>query len=107
MRRLFELLGTATRMHHHIRLNLAVRLDLLWWETFLVTWNGIAVVGKLNVDPWATVFTDASGHTGFGTWWGHQWLQLKWSLVKDFGRLSITQKEVIPVVLSCTVWGNQ
>ena len=29
----------------------------------MVTWNGVAMVGKSNVDPWATLFTDALGHT--------------------------------------------
>ena len=105
--RSFELLGTATKMHHHIRLNLAIRSDLLWWNTFLVTWNGVAMVSKSNAEPWATIFTDASGHIGCGAWWGHQWLQLKWCRVRDFGSLSITQKEVLPVVLACAVWGNQ
>lgn len=107
MRRIFELLGTATKMHHHIRLNLAIRSDLLWWNTFLVTWNGVAMVSKSNAEPWATIFTDASGRMGCGAWWGHQWLQLKWCWVRDFGNLLITQKEVLPVVLACAEWGNQ
>ena len=44
LRRVFELLSVTSRKHHHIRLDIMFRLDLLWWSTFLSTWNGVAII---------------------------------------------------------------
>ena len=49
-------------------------------------------------------FTDASGEIGCGGWWGTQY---KWSAAGHFRDLSITQKEVLPVVMATAVWGQQ
>ena len=40
-------------------------------------------------------------------WYGNQWLQYKWPQTNSFRDLPITQKEVLPVVLACAVWGEQ
>lgn len=39
--RMYQLLGGARQAHHKLRLNLSFRSDLLWWVTFLSTWNGV------------------------------------------------------------------
>ena len=106
LRRIFELLSVTSKKHHHIRLNAAFRSDVLWWNTFLSTWNGISMISE-NIDHEVRVFTDASGGMGCGAWWGTEWLQYKWPKSGSVADLPITQKEVIPVVLACSVWGNQ
>ena len=61
-------------------------------------------------DQWSPeleVFTDASGEVGCGALWGTQWLQLKWANTVTWKDTPITQKEVLPVVLACAVWGHQ
>ena len=55
--------------------------------------------------PDITVFTDTSGSWGCGVCWGSHWLQLQWcSRLQD---LSITVKELIPVVLAAVIFGPQ
>ena len=44
MSRLFALLSGAHKAHHHIRLSQATRSDMLWWATFVSTWNGISFI---------------------------------------------------------------
>ena len=44
MGRLFTLLSGARRAHHHIQPSQATRSDLLWWATFISSWNGISII---------------------------------------------------------------
>ena len=44
---------------------------------------------------------DASG--GCGAVFGTQWMQLAWSA--DWAQRDIMAKELLPIVLSCVVWG--
>ena len=39
VRCMIDLATTAKELHHHIRLNLSFRSNLLWWATFLQKWN--------------------------------------------------------------------
>ena len=95
----------ANKKYHHIRLNAAFQSDLMWLHTFLAKWNGVAMIpGAPDAKPVIEVFTDASGGVGCGAWWSPRWLQLKWSPGQPFGKLPITQKEM---VLACVVWGNE
>ena len=106
LRRVFELLKVTSKKHHHIRLNAMFRLNMLWWSMFLSSWNGISIILE-GADSGIRLFTDASGGMGCGAWWGTQWLQYKWPETGSFRDLPITQKEVLPVVLACSVWGSQ
>ena len=47
LRRMFEQLVVAKKMHHHVRLNQSFRSDLAWWEVFLVTWNGVSLLKEV------------------------------------------------------------
>lgn len=115
MRRMFELLAGTRSAHHHIRLSKAFRSDLQWWATFLEAWNGITMMrcGSWRLGPAPhQVWTDASGHFGCGAWWPStgRWLQLRWQLAhtREWEALceeSILLKELLPVVLACSVWG--
>ena len=113
MRRMFELLAGTRLAHHHIRLSKAFRSDLLWWATFLEVWNGITMMQGGNSSQVShQVWTDASGHFGCGAWWpaADSWLQLRWqqAYTKEWEALhdeSITLKELLPIVLACSVWG--
>ena len=91
LRRVFELLSMTSRKHHHIHLNAMFRSDLLWWSTFLSTWNGVAIIPEEG-DSGIKLFTDASGGIGCGAWCGNQWLQYKWPQTNSFRNLLITQK---------------
>ena len=114
MRRMFELLAGTRSAHHHIRLSKAFRSDLRWWTIFLAAWNGVTMIpygvsGSCHLSH--QVWTDASGHFGCGAWWPStgSWLQLQWRQAhREWEALreeSITLKELLPIVLACSVWG--
>ena len=55
--------------------NHAFRSDLMWWHTFLGSWNRKAMMHRQ--DQWipaVQIYTDA---VGCGAWWWVHWLQLK------------------------------
>ena len=107
LRRMFELLGVAAKKHHHIRLNAAFRSDLLWWHTFLVSWNRTSYLQELCPrPPDIHVYTNASGLTGCGAVWDRNWFQVKWAGSK-MAHLPITQKEVLPVIQAFPTWGTE
>ncbi len=85
----------------------------MWWSTFLDHWNGyislLQEYGPLHASYHCT--TDASGSFGCGTLWRSQWLQLRWT--PTYGapsrrrrKIRLTLKELLPVILACTVWGQ-
>ena len=75
LRRLIQLSTTARRLHHHIRLNSEARADIRWWNSFLPSWNGVAMF----ISPeWSDadslqLFTDASGSLGYGAYFNRAW----------------------------------
>lgn len=80
LRRLITLSIKARRLHHHLRLNKEARADILWWHSFLPTWNGTAAF----LDPETTnahdleLFTDASGTRGCGAYFQGSWFHYSW-----------------------------
>ena len=42
LRHLITLSKSVKHLHYMVRLNLAARSDILWWHTFMSTWNGLA-----------------------------------------------------------------
>ena len=76
LRRMINLSTVAKKPYHPIRLNKAFQSDLLWWDTFMEDWNGVAVFASLYHSPLAAVLTsDASG--GMGLWS----LYISWKVV--------------------------
>ena len=51
----------------------------------------------------ASEASDASGSWGCGAWYGRRWFQLQWDPVSS--PLSIMEKELLPIVLACAIWG--
>ena len=71
LRRMIDLLPKATCTHpsHRIRLTVAFRKDIHWWQTFLISWNGRSF---FHADAWMSnssldLFTDAS-QAAFGAY---------------------------------------
>lgn len=103
------MIGT-TKPTHHIRINAAMRLDLLMWLEFLRGFNGVVYFPDKE---WTTqdtlqLFTDSAGgcSLGCGCYFQEQWAYLQWpqdwvdsEILKD-----ITFLELVPIVLSMTVW---
>lgn len=104
LRRMFELLKGTTKKQHFIRLNRSFRSDLAWWQLFLESWNGVAMMGPHDWHPQVHLFSDASGSFGCGAWWDQSWLQVAWS--DSTQGWSTAQKELLPIVLAAMLWGK-
>ena len=106
VRRMINLLCITSKPYHHIRLNKEIRSDLLWWKTFVDSWNGISFLQLTHqLIPSVNVFSDASGGFGYGAIWGVRWLQGQWP--QDWSAVNIMVKELVPVVVAAAIWGSQ
>ena len=105
MRRMIDLLRmpSATKGHHHIRLNRGFRADLQWWSTFAEHWNGVALF-PAAVQPARIATSDASGSWGCGAWSGSMWFQFEWPPEARGHHISF--KELFAGLLSCAIWGR-
>ena len=107
LRRMIDLLHAV---HHPpnsrvpIRLNMGFRADLAWWREFLVSWNGVSFLSPPSQLPSIELTTDASGSWGCGAWHGRNWFQVEWD--QQSQPLSIAEKELVPIILACEVWGH-
>ena len=107
VRRMINLLSVAKEGHHHIRLNAEFRSDLAWWGSYVevrMEWHFIPWLCKALI-PSCNVFTDALGFFGCGACWGTQGMQGQWP--SEWASVNIMVKELVPVVLSCALWGPQ
>ena len=109
LRRMLDLLHAVPHRPHshgHIRLNAGFRSDLAWWKAFLAQWNGISYLPPPSFLPQLNLYftTDASGSWGCGAWHGTSWFKVKWD--SRAHHLGIAEKELIPIVIACFIWGN-
>ena len=52
LRRMIDLASTGHQLEHLIRLNVSFRSDLMWWNLFLDTWNGVSCLqSHFNAPP--------------------------------------------------------
>ena len=102
-----NLLSAFRREGHPIRLNREFHLDLSWWLEFFQSWNGYSLL----LSPcWAPipdlhVSSDAAGSVGYGAILSKDWFAGRWSPLQI--PLSITYKELFPIVLAASRWGHQ
>ena len=106
LRRAIDLLRTpsATKGHHHLRLNREFRADLLWWKTFASHWNGVAMFPAPR-QPAFTATSDASGGWGCGGWSNSSWFQLRWPAAARSCHISF--KELFAGLIAAAVWGRR
>ena len=104
MRRMIDLMKLADHPSHHVRLTADFRSDLHWWASFLPLWNGRSVMPP--GDPELMVTSDASGSWGCGAvTCAGQWFQVQWP--ESWAEIHIAAKELVPVVISVAIWGQQ
>ena len=101
--RLYAAAAKIREMHFYTRLNSEFRSDLMWWYTFVQTWNGLSILHHVPLTDFA-IYTDASGKWGCGAIWGIHWLQWQWP--DEWNKVGIMCKELVPISLSCAVWGS-
>ena len=103
--RMYSKAARLKKLSHFTRLTKDFHSDLRWWHLFISTWNGVSF---LECSPHAPspddrITTDASESWGCGAVFETQWFQLARST--EWTRMDIMAKELVPIVLSCAVWG--
>ena len=105
LRRLHALQSVGSFPHHQIRLNIAARADIIWWHTFVDTWNGLSLLWSAGIcSPDTIVVSDASGSWGCGAYYLPHWFHMKWP--PQAQHFSITVKELFPVVIAAAIFGR-
>ena len=62
LQRLYALQSVGSVLHHQIHLNIAARADIIWWHTFVNSWNGLSLLWSVGLcSPYIMVVSDASG----------------------------------------------
>ena len=84
-----------------MQLNRDFRSDRMGWRMFVASWNSLSP--SPSYLPRLQMASDASGSWGCGAWHGHSWFQLQWD--SRPAHLPIMVKELLPIVLACSVWG--
>lgn len=107
--RMYTTAAKLRELHFYTRLDKGFRSDLGWWDVFLVTWNGISLLqcacSPLTSNYDHSIQTDASGSWGCGAFLEGRWLQMQWT--PEWIPVNIMAKELLPILLSCAVWGPQ
>ena len=103
--RMYQTAAKLRELSFFTRLNKDFRSDLCWWYTFISSWNGLSILRKVSPITPADNYiqTDASGTWGCGACWGQYWFQWQWP--KKWQPVGIMAKELVPIVMSCAVWG--
>ena len=109
LRRLHALLadvGADRDANHWIRPNRAAKADIVWWHTFVSSWNGVSMLwDQEKAAPAIRVVSDASGSWGCGAYWLSLWFQIQWP--HRLQPCSIQVKELIPVVVAAALYGKK
>ena len=102
VRRMYCVAGKVKELDFYTRLNREFRSDLRWWHIFLSDWNGVSFLRSPCSED-VVIQTDASGSWGCAAFCENKWLQWQWP--SDWVPVPIMAKELVPIVLSCAVWG--
>ena len=106
-RRLYNLSIGLSRPYHHRKVTNQVKLDLLVWKEFLLSYNRQTFFLDyrfLSPDV-LQLFTDSSSTIGYGGFFGSRWFSGTWS-DKTRG-LNIALLELYPICLAIKLWGVQ
>ena len=103
VRRIIQLSKKVKHLHHSVRLNKQFQADILWWLTFLPSWNGVAMfydhhwISSTAMD----FYSDASNIAVAGYWQGDWFVELT-----DLTH-SINWRELYAVVVAAATWAPQ
>ena len=105
VRCMIDLLSKVSHFSHHIRLTIAFRKDIHWWQAFLTSWNGCSFFYQ---DTWLPnssleLFTDAS-HAAFGAYFTGEWFSCSFSAHRIPLSRSITFMELYAITAAVSAW---
>ena len=106
LRSLFDLTVGVSRPHYHIHIPLSAKADVLVWQEFLRSFNGLSVMLDFQFKSNHTLhlYSDASTSIGFGLVFGTLWTLGTWHT--SCSGLHITVLEFYPIVLALYLWGE-
>ncbi|XP_056429538.1 uncharacterized protein LOC130368988 isoform X1 [Hyla sarda] len=106
---LLVLLSAVPTQNTVIQLGQSAMSDLLMWDNFLRSWNGISFFIPKVKNQSPRIFTDASSISGFAAIWEGHWLAAPWP-PGIYGITGFSQNsalfELFPIVAAAQVWGE-
>ena len=108
LRRLIDLTIGLRRPFQKIKLTKGAKMDLNMWQTFLVNFNGRALIPDQFwcEDNDIQLYTDASGGVGCGGFLSGKWFQARWPAEVIASEKSIAWLEFFPIVIAVVLWGH-
>jgi hypothetical protein len=103
LRHFYDAIAGLKMRHHKLRLRGAIKQDLLWWDTFLSDFNGIAAF--IDDTPVTPILTDSSLFAG-GAFCNGDFYYTVWHT--DFTQIAdscINYKEAMIATLAVQRWG--
>lgn len=103
LRRILNSIQQLKRPNHKVRLDGAVRADILWWHAYLQEFNGVAAF--MDERPITPILTDACRVSG-GAFCNGDFMYVNWT--KDHPEIAgahINYKEAMMAVLGIHRWG--
>ena len=98
---MIDLSKSVSNLIHQIRINHQARSNVIWWNVFQETWNGVSLLSMAGRREPDTFFaSDASGSWGCGAYWAHTWFQLAWSNATALQGKNIATQELLPIVFN-------
>jgi hypothetical protein len=105
LRRLIDLLSSASKPYFYIRINHSVKQDLQTWLQFLQNYNGVTFFRSLSIsDSKAINMVSDASKQGFGTCYGSRWIQARYPT--SWHHLHITVLELYPIFVLVSMFGQ-
>ena len=111
MSNLINLSSTVKELHHYVKLDAEVRLDIGMWQKFLSNWNRVSFFLNDNITNSADMhlYTDSTDKAFAGIYY-HKWFLSEFPpnlISEDSEKMSMALLELYPIVVSCVLWGNK
>ena len=109
-RRFYDAMRGIQQQHHFIRVTRGIKEDIQVWLQFLREFNGTRYFPESSwLDSSVLeLYTDSAGSSGCGAYFQGQWAYFEWPLHWRNSAISkdITFLELVPIVLSLCIWGQ-
>ena len=103
--RMYATAAKVKQLEYYTHINRDFRSDLYWWNTFLISWNGLSLLRNIPIAPQCHIYIDVSGSWGCGAVFLDQWFQLSWK--ESWFNANVMAIELVPIILSTAIWGPQ
>ena len=101
--RMYSTAVKVKKLTHFSCPNKSFRSDLYWWHMLINNWNGVSLLCLATPSFDYHIHMDASGSWGIRALFASYWFQLPWLM--EWSSINIMAKELVPIIISCTVWG--